>query len=144
MQQQPKLSREELSELLSTHFPEFVHPASGIAIEEVGFGSCRIRQAFSRQMLRPGGTISGSTMMGLTDFTMYVALLSAIGWVPMAVTSQLNINFLRKPQQADLIAEASLMKLGKRLAFGEVTMRSAGSDEVVSHATLTYAIPRQP
>jgi len=141
--QEPKLSREQLSELLPSHFPEFVHPASGITIEEVSYGACRIRQTFSPLMLRPGGTISGPTMMGLTDFTMYVALLSAIGWVPMVVTSQLNINFLRKPQQSDLIAAAKLMKLGQRLAFGEVAVRSAGADDIVAHATLTYAIPSQ-
>jgi uncharacterized protein (TIGR00369 family) len=138
---EPTLSREELTRLLSGHFPEFLNPASGVAIEEVSHGAARIRQAFAAKMLRPGGTISGPTMMALTDFTMYVTVLSAIGWVPLAVTTQLTINFLRRPAQADLIAQGRLLKLGKRLAVGEVTIRSDGRAEPVAHATSTYSIP---
>ena len=139
--QEPTLSREELTRLLASHFSEFLHPASGVAIEEASHGTARVRQAFAAGMLRPGGTISGPTMMGLTDFTMYVTLLSAIGWVPLAVTTQLKINFLRRPAQADLIAEGRLLKLGKRLAVGEVTIRSEDQAEPVAHATSTYSIP---
>jgi uncharacterized protein (TIGR00369 family) len=141
--QQPTLSREELTRLLSSQFPEFLNPASGVTIEEVSHGAARVRQAFAVGMLRPGGTISGPTMMGLTDFTMYVTLLSAIGWVPLAVTTQLTINFLRRPAQADLIAEGRLLKLGKRLAVGEVIIRSDGQAEPVAHATSTYSIPQR-
>ena len=89
----------------------------------------------------PGGTISGPTMMGLTDFAMYVAILASIGPVPLAVTTNLNINFLRKPAPRDLIAEARLIKLGKRLAVGEVEIYCDGEDEMVAHATATYSIP---
>jgi uncharacterized protein (TIGR00369 family) len=140
--QQPTLSRDELTRLLSSEFPEFLNPASGVTIEEVRHGMARVRQTFAARMLRPGGTISGPTMMGLSDFTMYATLLSAIGWVPLAVTTQLNINFLRRPAQADLIAEGRLLKLGKRLAVGEVTIGSDGEAEPVAHATSTYSIPR--
>jgi uncharacterized protein (TIGR00369 family) len=80
-------------------------------------------------------------MMALADFAMYVAVLASIGPVPLAVTTNLNINFLRKPGAADLLAEAKLMKLGKRLAVGEVAIRSAGGGELVAHATSTYSIP---
>jgi uncharacterized protein (TIGR00369 family) len=139
--QQPTLSRDELTRLLSSHFPEFLNPANGVTIEEVSQGAARVRQAFASRMLRPGGTISGPTMMGLTDFTMYVTLLSAIGWVPLAVTTQLSINFLRRPAAADLIAEGRLLKLGRRLAVGEVIIRSDGQAEPVAHATSTYSIP---
>jgi uncharacterized protein (TIGR00369 family) len=139
--QEPALSREQLTQLLSSHFAEYLHPASGVTIEEVRRGSARVRQAFTAGMLRPGGTISGPTMMGLADFTMYVSLLSAIGWVPLAVTTQLNINFLRRPGPAELIAEGRLLKLGKRLAVGEVVMRSDGEAEPIAHATSTYSIP---
>ena len=92
--------------------------------------------------LRPGGTISGPTMMELADFAMYVAVFSAIGPQPLAVTTNLNINFLRKPKQADLIADAQLMKVGKRLAVGEVTICSEGTEEPVAHVTSTYSIPQ--
>jgi acyl-coenzyme A thioesterase PaaI-like protein len=74
---------------------------------------------------------------------MYVAVLAAIGPVPLAVTINLNINFLRKPGQRDLTAEARLLKLGQRLATGEVTIRSDGEDEPVAHVTSTYSIPPQ-
>jgi uncharacterized protein (TIGR00369 family) len=100
-----------------------------------------VRRAFNDKFLRPGGTISGPTMMGLTDFAMYVAILASIGPVPLAVTTNLNINFLRKPAPRDLIAEARLIKLGKRLAVGEVSIRQDGEEDLVSHATATYSIP---
>jgi acyl-coenzyme A thioesterase PaaI-like protein len=80
-------------------------------------------------------------MMELADFAMYVAVFSAIGPQPLAVTTNLNINFLRKPAPADLIAHARLMKVGKRLAVGEVTLYSDGLDEPVAHVTSTYSIP---
>ena len=80
-------------------------------------------------------------MMALADFAMYVAVLSAIGWVPLAVTTNLTINFLSKPAPRDLIAEARLIKLGKRLAVGEVDIRSDGEDDLVAHVTSTYSIP---
>jgi uncharacterized protein (TIGR00369 family) len=80
-------------------------------------------------------------MMALADFAMYVAVFSAAGRVPLAVTTNLNINFLRKPAQADLLAEARLLKHGKRLVVGEVTIRSDGQDDPVAHVTSTYSIP---
>ena len=81
-------------------------------------------------------------MMALADFTMYVAVLSAIGWVPLAVTTNFTINFLKKPAPQDLLAEARLIKLGKRLAVGEIGIRSEDADDLVAHATATYSIPR--
>jgi uncharacterized protein (TIGR00369 family) len=79
--------------------------------------------------------------MMLADTAMYIALLAMIGPVALAVTTNLNINFLRKPAQRDVIAQARLLKLGKRLAVGEVTMCSEGESEPVAHATVTYSIP---
>ena len=108
----------------SASFRRCSFPARGTTIEEAWHGGCRVRRAFSEKFLRPGGTISGPTMMGLTDFAMYVAILASIGPVPLAVTTNLNINFLRKPAPRDLIAEARLIKLGKRLAVGEVEIYS--------------------
>ena len=80
-------------------------------------------------------------MMALADFAMYVGVLASIGPVPLAVTINLNINFLRKPAARDLIAECRLLKLGKRLAVGEVTISSDGVEEPVAHVTSTYSIP---
>jgi uncharacterized protein (TIGR00369 family) len=132
---------DELERFLSAEFPQAYHPESGLAIEALWDGGCRVRQAFRAASLRPGGTISGPTMMALADFAMYVAVLAAVGPVPLAVTINLNINFLRKPAQRDLLAEARLLKLGKRLATGEVTIRSEGEEAPVAHVTSTYSIP---
>src|SRR6266849_5083825 len=131
----------ELERFLTAEFPQVFHPASGLSIEAVWDGGGRVRQAYSDGSVRPGGTISGPTMMALADFAMYVAVLAAIGPVPLAVTTNLNINFLRKPARCDLVAEARLLKLGKRLAVGEVTIRSDGEEAPVAHVTSTYSIP---
>ncbi len=127
--------------LLTVEFPQAFFPGSGLTIERVEHGDVRVRKAYHEDHLRPGGTISGPTMMELADFAMYVAVFSAVGAQPLAVTTNLNINFLRKPAQADLIADARLMKVGKRLAVGEVTLYSDGSDEPVAHVTSTYSLP---
>ncbi len=131
----------QVAALLEREFSQAFHRESGTTIEDAWHGGCRVRRAFSERMLRPGGTISGPTMMALTDFAMYVAILASVGPVPLAVTTNLNINFLRKPAQRDLIGEARLMKLGRRLAVGEVLIYSDGEDDMVAHATSTYSIP---
>jgi len=135
------MSAAEVEKLLEREFSQVMSRGSAIVIEDAWHGGCRVRRAFSEKSLRPGGTISGPTMMGLTDFAMYVAILASIGPVPLAVTTSLNINFLRKPEQRDLVAEARLIKLGKRLAVGEVEIYSDGNDEMVAHATATYSMP---
>jgi uncharacterized protein (TIGR00369 family) len=137
----PKLTLQELVRLLETEFPEAAHAVGDYLIEEVWHGGVRVRRRHHEQSLRPGGTVSGPIMMALADFTMYLAVLSAIGWVPLAVTTNLTINFLKKPGPRDLLAEARLFKLGKRLAVGEVALRSDGSDDLVAHVTSTYSIP---
>ncbi len=139
----PKLTRKELVDLLTAEFPEATHALGNYAIEEVWHGGCRVRRPFHERALRPGGTISGPVMMAVADFTMYVAVLSAVGWVPLAVTTNLNINFLKKPGARDLIAEGRLIKLGKRLVVGEVALHSDGDADMVAHVTATYSIPPQ-
>jgi uncharacterized protein (TIGR00369 family) len=140
---QPAMTVEALERFLTAEFPQAFHDRSGLSIEEVWQGGARVRQAFQERFVRPGGTLSGPTMMALTDFAMYVGVLASVGPVPLAVTTNLNINFLRKPAMTDLIAECRLLKLGQRLAVGEVTIRSDGQEEPVAHATSTYSIPRK-
>jgi uncharacterized protein (TIGR00369 family) len=137
----PAMTVEQLERFLTEEFPQAFHPGSGLSIEAVWHGGGRVRQAYQAQFVRPGGTISGPTMMALADFAMYVGVLASIGPVPLAVTTNLNINFLRKPEARDLVAECRLLKLGKRLAMGEVTICSDGMTEPVAHATSTYSIP---
>lgn len=138
---QAAMTAEALAARLAEAFPEVFRSDGRLLIEDVRHGGCRVRLPFRADYLRPGGTISGPAMMSLTDVAMYVAVLSAVGWVPLAVTTQLNIHFLRKPAPRDLLAEASLLHLGRRSAVGEVTIRSVGLEEPVAHATSTYAIP---
>ena len=137
----PAMTVAELERFLAAEFPQSFHPESGLGIEAVWHGGGRVRQDYQPRFIRPGGTISGPTMMALADFAMYVGLLASIGPVPLAVTTSLNINFLRKPAAHGLLAECRLLKLGKRLAVGEVTIFSQGADEPVAHATSTYSIP---
>jgi len=136
---EPALAQGELESFLRKEFPQLFK--AGFSIEEIWHGGAQVRQAYREDFVRPGGTISGPTMMALADFAMYVAVLASIGPVLLAVTTNLSINFLRKPDAADLLAEAKLMKLGKRLAVGEVAIRSVGAAELVAHATSTYSIP---
>ena len=81
-------------------------------------------------------------MMELADIAIYVALVAEIGIVPLAVTTNLNINFLRKPSaECDIVADCKLLKMGKSLAIAEVSVFSDGHSEVVAHAVGTYSIP---
>jgi uncharacterized protein (TIGR00369 family) len=137
----PALTRKELLERLRIEFPDAGHAVGDFEIEELWHGGCRLRQRYDKRVLRPGGTQSGATMMALGDFAMYLAVLSAIGWVPLAVTTNLTINFLKKPAARDLLAQARLIKLGKRLAVGEIAIHSDGDDDLVAHVTSTYSIP---
>jgi len=135
------MTAEEIGKLLHEEFPQAFYPGCGLTLEDIHYGDVKVRRDFHEDHVRPGGTISGPTMMELADFAMYVAVFSAVGAQPLAVTTNLNINFLRKPAPADLIAHARLMKVGKRLAVGEVTLYSDGTDEPVAHVTSTYSIP---
>ena len=93
------------------------------------------------RFLRPGGTVSGPAMMALADFALYAAILANIGPVALAVTTNLSFNVLRRPGSDGLVAECRLLKLGRRLAVGEVLVTAAGSTDLVCHATGTSSIP---
>lgn len=137
----PAMTVDEISKLLHEVFPQGFYPGCGLTIERVEYAKSRIRRHFQEGHIRPGGTISGPTMMELADFAMYVAVFSAVGPQPQAVTTNLNINFLRKPGRGDLIAECKLLKVGKRLVVGEVAIYSDGEGDPVAHVTSTYSIP---
>jgi uncharacterized protein (TIGR00369 family) len=131
---------EEIRFYLSEVFPE-VWASGAFDVEAVGRMTARLRLNFDPRHLRPGGTISGPSMFALADLALYVAILAQIGPVGLAVTTNMNINFLRKPAPRDIVGEARLIKLGKRLAVGEVAIFSSGESELVAHATGTYSIP---
>ena len=137
----PALTLSELERFLRAEFPQAFTTESGLSVEEVWHGGARVRQTCRAAFIRPGGTISGPTMMALADVAMYIAVLTAIGPVPLAVTTHLSIDFLRRPAAADIVAEAELIKLGKQLAVGTVAIRSVAAADLVAYATSTYSIP---
>ena len=133
------ISIEELERLAREKLP-FAR-ISKFRTEELKSGRAIVRAPYSNEFLRPGGTISGPIMMGLADFAMYAAVLTRVGIVELALTTNLNINFLHRPQPGDLLAKARLIKLGKRLAMGEVEVYVDGHEDMVAHVTSTYSLP---
>ena len=130
----------EVMKLINEDIPSVAE--TGLVFEEISDTKVSARLPFDASSLRPGGTISGPTMMGLADIVVFVCVLARIGIVKDAVTTNLNANFLRKPAPSDLIAEGRLIKCGRRLAYGEVSMFSDTDPEnLVFHATCTYSIP---
>ncbi|MGX7709260.1 PaaI family thioesterase [Methylobacterium sp. Gmos1] len=139
------MDRDAVAAFLDEVFPQIHHGGPGPVVESVGPLTATMRLPYHERHLRPGGTLSGPAMMGLADVALYVAILAQIGPVALAVTTNLSFNFMRKPAKEDLLAEARLLKLGRTLAVGEVLIRSAGretgNDDLVCHATGTYALP---
>ena len=136
----PKLrapSKAELQVFMAAEFPQ-----NRCTIEAVGNGSATLRYAIGTDDLRPGGTVAGPVLMMVADVALYIAILGEIGIVPLAVTTSLNINFLRKPAAgASIVGVCKLLKVGKLLAVGEVSLYSEGGVDMVAHAVGTYAIP---
>ncbi|WP_341958421.1 PaaI family thioesterase [Pseudomonas sp. RC10] len=130
-------SKEQISAFIAQEFPQ-----TRIVVEAVGEKTATVSQAVDDSDLRPGGTVSGPTLMAVADVALYVAVLGAIGIVPLAVTTSLTINFLRKPEAGRrIVAECQLLKVGKTLAIGEVSLYSEGLPDAVAHVVGTYAIP---
>ena len=131
------ISKEELTEFLHSEFPQ-----TKCSIDEVGNRGTIVRHTVGQDELRPGGTVSGPVMMTTADVALYVAILGEIGLVPLAVTTSLTINFLRKPSpQKDIIGKCTLIKVGRILVVGEVELYSDGETEPVAHVIGTYSIP---
>lgn len=140
----PVMTIPELEDFLAREFPQAFGPGRAHAIESIGPRAATVRLDAGDEHLRPGGTVSGPAMMALADVAVYVALLAQIGPVGLAVTTNLSINFLRKPAPGPLFADARLIKLGKRLAVGDVGLRSGDDADLVAHCVATYSIPDRP
>ena len=131
-------TKDEIIDFIKTQFPQ-----AKCTIDEVGNRSATVRHKIGHAELRPGGTVAGPVMMFVADVALYIAILGEIGIVPLAVTTSLNFNFLRKPSaDKDIIGVCKLIKLGRTLAIGEDSIYSEGSPEMVAHAVGTYAIPK--
>lgn len=137
----PVMSEGEIAAFLADHFPQV---SGEFVLDRLTPEGLVLRRHVSDKHLRPGGTVSGPTMFGLADVAFYLALLSRIGPVALAVTTNVSIDFLRKPMaDADLLGEARILKLGRQLAVGDVMICSEGQDAPVARASLTYSIPPQ-
>jgi uncharacterized protein (TIGR00369 family) len=121
---------------------EFGQVAEDFAVERVGPEGLVLRLRVAEKHLRPGGTVSGPSIFALADVAMYLAILSRIGPVALAVTTSCAVDFMRKPVAGrDLLGEARVLKLGRSLAVGDVMVFSEGTADPVARASLTYAIP---
>jgi uncharacterized protein (TIGR00369 family) len=137
------MSVEDVTAFLAKEYPQLAE-SGDFVLDELSDMGAKLRMRYNQRHLRPGGTISGPSMFTLADVGLYCAILGELGPVAMAVTTNLNINFLRMPGQRDLVAECRLLKLGKRLAVGEATLvqpGEGGKTQIVAHATATYSIP---
>jgi len=135
----PAFTADELLDYISEIFPQV--DSMNLKIDAMSRQNLRLRWPSTERHLRPGGTISGPAMMTLADTAAYFQVLANRGPVPLAVTTNLNVHFLKKPQPGDLIAEAELLKMGTRLVVSSVHLYSSDSPEVVAHATVTYSVP---
>ncbi|WP_264046458.1 PaaI family thioesterase [Methylobacterium flocculans] len=135
------LSLAETVDFLDAAFPQMAAGGKTYHLVAVGPGFARMRMDHHERHLRPGGTVSGPSMMALADYALYAAILASLGPVALAVTTSLNVNFLRKPGPHGLLGTARLLKLGRRLAVGEVGITGPDGADLVCHATGTYAIP---
>ena len=135
----PVMTIPELHAFLAEGFPQV---CDQFAVEEITEDGIVMRLKVGEEHLRPGGTVSGPSMFGLADVSVYLAVLSRIGPKALAVTTNCSIDFMRKPAAAtDLIAHCKLLKLGRVLAVGDALMFSEGGTSPVARATLTYSIP---
>jgi acyl-coenzyme A thioesterase PaaI-like protein len=132
-------SKAAIVEFMTREFPQ-----CKCRVLEVGAGAATVAHEVGPDELRPGGTVSGPVLMTVADVGLYVALLGQIGIVPLAVTTNLTINFLRKPApDKRILGVCQLVKVGKVQAVGEVRLYSEGAPEVVAHAVGTYSIPKR-
>lgn len=134
-----KITAAELERLAAEEVP--VAGQMGVIVERVAPGEVVARVPYREAFVRPGGTVAGPVMMSLADFVVWGVVMSLIGPVKLAVTTSLNINFLRRPPPGDVVAHGRILKLGRRLAVGEVYLYVDGGEDLVAHVTCTYSIP---
>ncbi len=141
MELTPVMDPEALNRFLETDFPQLHTDGKVFEVTAVAPGAAVLSLVPSERHLRPGGTVSGPTLFALADVGAYCVVLAHIGPVALAVTTNLNINFLRKPQPGPLSCTCRLLKLGKRLAVVEASIFDENGEDLVAHATATYSIP---
>ncbi|HXH55909.1 PaaI family thioesterase [Iamia sp.] len=141
MAEDPVMTAAELTTFIRGSFPGWEPPH---VVEAIGPGRTVVRLPATHAMLRPGGTVSGPTLMTMADTAAWAAVLAEIGPVALSVTSHLSIHFLRKPQPGDVVATTEVLRRGRRQAVIDVRITSGGDPAPVAQATVTYAIPSMP
>ncbi|MDX5592618.1 PaaI family thioesterase [Pseudovibrio sp. SPO723] len=137
------MSAEEVTRFLDNVFPQMHAQGRIYQVEAIEDKKAVVLVTAGKQQLRPGGTVSGPTLMTLADFASYAAILGNVGPKALAVTTNLNINFLRKAEAGVLVATCRIIKLGKRLVVTDCEIMPQGGGEMIAHATSTYSIPPQ-
>jgi uncharacterized protein (TIGR00369 family) len=137
----PKLDAAGVNALLRRAFPDAT-PSAFPTVVEVGPGRVKLMAPYREGLLRPGGVISGPTLMSLADTAAYALVLAHVGDQLMAVTSQLNMSFLRGAAPGDLHAEAELLRLGRRMAVCDVRLWTEGPYRLAAQANVTYVLPQ--
>jgi uncharacterized protein (TIGR00369 family) len=132
------MTTEDLQHLLDNAFPGYRVP---YVVEQITDATVRMVLRIGETDSRPGGTVSGPTLMALADCAAWMVIIGQIGPVTLSVTTSFHIDFLRKPELVDVVAVGTLLKLGSRLAVAEVAMTSDGSSDLVAKAQVTYSIP---
>lgn len=140
--QRHSLSIPEIDRLIDLHFPAVHHGGRVLFTEALTEDGARIRLVDHPKNMRPGGTVSGPAMFTLADYGVYVAILGLLGEAALqAVTTNITLNFIRRPQPGDLLGRIKLIKTGRRLIVAEVEITSAGDETLVAHVVATYAMP---
>jgi uncharacterized protein (TIGR00369 family) len=136
------LDSARIESLIDERFPQIHAGGRIMVVEDVGRRTARVRMRHHERVIRPGGTVSGPAMFTLADFSIYVAIIATLGEPGFdAVTTNLNISFLTKPEPRDLVSLVRLIRVGRRLAVGEAQLFSDGVEDMVALAIASYALP---
>jgi uncharacterized protein (TIGR00369 family) len=135
------MNLQQIADFLHVHFPQLQADGAHFRVTQIGSGTATLQLQPGTQHLRPGGTVSGPALFTLADVGCWIAILAQIGPIPMVVTTNLNINFLRLPMQAPVDCDCRILKLGKRLAVVDAIIHQGDPSQPVAQATATYSIP---
>lgn len=141
MHDEPMMDMDAIHEFLKVHFPQFDADRQHFSVTQIGSGTACMRLDPGERHLRPGGTVSGPTLFTLADVGCWVTILAQVGPLPMVVTTNLSINFLRLPKPEPLYCDCRILKLGKRLAVVDALIHGGKPHAPVAQATGTYSIP---
>jgi uncharacterized protein (TIGR00369 family) len=135
-----RITAEDFMQVLREGMPGSAATPFDVVTLEHGIAVLRLETG--PEMLRPGETVAGPVLFWFADLAMYAAVMSVVGKVPLAVTTDAAIHFLRRPKAGVLVARAAILKEGKRLVVGDVRIAPEGhDDEVVAHVVMTYSVP---